>query len=177
MSQRAASGQPGGGWALRDMVAADIPEVYALELWLFPEDAWPRDMFDAELAQAGRGDDVRPAGPGKPAPQPPTRRYWVAEVEGQIVGYAGMMCVLPIADVQTIAVDSQFEGRGLGTAFLQAIIDESRTRGAENVMLEVREDNQRAQQLYERHGFRQIHVRPNYYPGSVAAHIMQLPLS
>lgn len=159
------------------MTAADLDAVYAMEQWLFPEDAWPRGMFDAELAQAGRLERVPVPEPGKPAPQVPTRRYWVAEADGQMVGYGGMMCVLPIADVQTIAVDTEYEGRGIGTALLRAMIDEARARGAESLMLEVREDNPRAQQLYERHGFRQIHVRPNYYPGSVAAHIMQLPLS
>lgn len=146
------------GFELRDMTAADLDEVYPLETRLFPEDAWPRDMFEAEVAQAD------------------TRRYWVAESGGRTVGYAGMMCVLPIADVQTIAVVPEHEGSGIGTALLTAMIEESRSRGAENLMLEVREDNPRAQRLYERHGFEQIHVRRNYYPGGVSALIMQLRL-
>ncbi|MCO1340138.1 ribosomal-protein-alanine N-acetyltransferase [Kocuria polaris] len=146
------------GFELRDMTAADLTEVYPLETRLFPADAWPRDMFEAEIAQVD------------------TRRYWVAEADGVVVGYAGMMCVLPIADVQTIAVVPEYEGRGIGTALLEAMIREARTRGAENVMLEVREDNPRAQQLYARHGFEQIHVRRNYYPGGVSAVIMQLHL-
>ncbi|WP_189349267.1 ribosomal protein S18-alanine N-acetyltransferase [Zhihengliuella salsuginis] len=141
------------------MTADDVEQVYPLETRLFPEDAWPRDMFEAEVAQTD------------------TRRYWVAEADGRVVGYAGMMCVLPIADVQTIAVVPEFEGRGIGTALLEAMIGESRARGADNLLLEVREDNPRAQQLYTRHGFEQIHVRRNYYPGGVSALIMELRLA
>ncbi len=50
-----------GGVTLRDMTAADIPAVHELERRLFPVDAWPLQMFAAELAQAE------------------TRRYLVAE--------------------------------------------------------------------------------------------------
>ncbi|WP_354170259.1 ribosomal protein S18-alanine N-acetyltransferase [Arthrobacter sp. UYEF36] len=140
------------------MTAADIPAVHELECRLFPVDAWPRQMFDAELAQAE------------------TRRYLVAERAGQIVGYAGLMCIEPIADVQTIAVVPEQEGQGIGAALLTELIRESRLRRAEDVLLEVRADNPRAQQLYRRYGFEQIHVRPRYYRDGVDALIMRLRL-
>ena len=63
------------GVTLREMTAADIPAVHELERRLFPVDAWPLQMFVAELAQAE------------------TRRYLVAELPGEIVGYAGLMCI------------------------------------------------------------------------------------
>ena len=147
-----------GGVILRDMTPADIPAVHELELRLFPVDAWPLQMFAAELAQAQ------------------TRRYLVAERAGRIVGYAGLMCIQPIADVQTIAVVPEQEGRGIGSALLTELIRESRLRHAEDVLLEVRADNPRAQQLYRRYGFEQIHVRPRYYRDGVDALIMRLRL-
>lgn len=147
-----------GGVTLRDMTVTDIPAVHELECRLFPVDAWPRQMFDAELAQAE------------------TRRYLVAERAGQIVGYAGLMCIEPIADVQTIAVVPEQEGQGIGAALLTELIRESRLRRAEDVLLEVRADNPRAQQLYRRYGFEQIHVRPRYYRDGVDALIMRLRL-
>jgi ribosomal-protein-alanine N-acetyltransferase len=140
------------------MTAADIPSVHELECRLFPVDAWPLQMFVAELAQAE------------------TRRYVVAELDGQIVGYAGLMCIRPIADVQTIAVVPEQEGKGIGSALLTELIRESRLRRAEDVLLEVRADNPRAQQLYRRYGFEQIHVRPRYYRDGVDALIMRLQL-
>jgi ribosomal-protein-alanine N-acetyltransferase len=147
-----------GGTELRDMTAADIPIVHDLECRLFPVDAWPLQMFHDELAQAE------------------TRRYLVAEHAGRIVGYAGLMCIEPIADVQTIAVVPEQEGKGIGSALLGELIRESRLRHAEDVLLEVRADNPRAQQLYLRFGFEQIHVRPRYYRDGVDALIMRLRL-
>lgn len=139
----------------RDMTVADVPVVWELEKRLFPADAWPQRMFHEELAQDA------------------TRRYWVAEDDGAIVAYCGLMCVLPIADVQTIAVAPAYEGRGIGTALLRTLLEEAASRGARDVLLEVRADNPRAQALYVRHGFEQIHTRRGYYPGGVDALIMR----
>jgi ribosomal-protein-alanine N-acetyltransferase len=147
-----------GGITLREMDPADIPAVHDLERRLFPVDAWPLQMFVDELAQAE------------------TRRYLVAEHGGHIVGYAGLMCIEPIADVQTIAVVPEQEGKGIGSALLTELILESRRRRAEDVLLEVRADNPRAQQLYRRFGFDQIHIRPRYYRDGVDALIMRLRL-
>ncbi len=146
------------GVVLRGMDAGDLAVVHALEVRLFPVDAWPLQMFHDELAQQD------------------TRHYLVAEVQGQIVGYAGLMCIEPIADVQTIAVVPEQEGRGIGSALLAELIAESRRRRAEDVLLEVRADNPRAQQLYRRFGFEQIHIRPRYYRDGVDALIMRLQL-
>nr|WP_320536181.1 ribosomal protein S18-alanine N-acetyltransferase [Pseudarthrobacter sp. IC2-21] len=153
-----ASASGAGAVAFRDMTLDDVSAVNALEQRLFPADAWPLEMFLAELTQ------------------PETRRYVVAESGGAIVGYAGLMCIEPVADVQTIAVVPEFEGRGIGSALLTRLIDEARRRGAADVLLEVREDNPRAQQLYVRFGFEQIHVRRKYYRDGVDALIMRLQL-
>ncbi|GAA1792873.1 ribosomal protein S18-alanine N-acetyltransferase [Pseudarthrobacter sulfonivorans] len=159
MSAPAGTGRSGAdGVVFRDMALEDVPAVNALEQRLFPADAWPVEMFLAELSQ------------------PETRRYTVAESGGEIVGYAGLMCIEPIADVQTIAVVPEFEGRGIGSALLTRLIDEARRRRAADVLLEVREDNPRAQQLYVRFGFEQIHVRRKYYRDGVDALIMRLQL-
>ncbi|WP_343899974.1 ribosomal protein S18-alanine N-acetyltransferase [Arthrobacter rhombi] len=140
------------------MTEADVPAVWELECALFPEDAWPLEMFRDELGQTA------------------TRRYWVAEDDGKIVAYCGMMCVLPLADVQTIAVTPGYEGRGIGSTLLRQLIEEAGSRGARDVLLEVRADNPRAQALYTRFGFEHIHTRRGYYPGGVDALIMRLEL-
>ncbi|MHC6230248.1 ribosomal protein S18-alanine N-acetyltransferase [Arthrobacter sp. MMS24-T111] len=147
------------GITVRDMTLEDVPAVGLLEHRLFPIDAWPVQMFLDELSQ------------------PETRRYLVAEGSDGIVGYAGLMCIEPIADVQTIAVVPEYEGRGIGSDLLTRLIGEARRRGAADVLLEVRADNPRAQQLYLRFGFEQIHVRPRYYRDGVDALIMRLPLA
>lgn len=143
---------------LREMLESDIDLITELDRLLFGVDCWPRHMFVDELSQ------------------PETRRYVVAEQGGAVVGYAGLMCVVPIADIQTIGVLPEYEGHGIGRAMLTELIAESRRRGAEDVMLEVSAANPRAQDLYRRYGFEQIHVRPRYYRDGSDALIMRLRL-
>jgi len=146
-----------GDWALRRMTAEDVGAVHALEQQLFPVDAWPLEMFFAELAQ-------------------PICWYWVAELDGAIVGYAGLMCIPPVGDVQTIAVVLEHEGRGIGSALLRTLHEQARRLGAQEMLLEVRADNPRAQRLYRRFGYEQIHVRPRYYRDGADALIMRCAL-
>lgn len=142
-------------FSLRPMRLQDIPTVGALEQKLFPVDAWPLELFFDEFAQQ-------------------TRSYSVVEVDGQLVGYCGVMVVGETADIQTIGVLPEHEGRGIGTAMLTGMLAEARRRGARETLLEVREDNPRARSLYERFGFEHIHTRRGYYRDGVSALVMRL---
>ena len=147
---------------LRAMKRADMPAIISLERELFPEDAWTPEMFAAEFAQ------------------PPSRRlYLVAEDGNTLVGYAGMMFTGGSqADVVTLAVDPARWGEGTGAALLTALVDETEKRGYAEVLLEVREDNPRARQLYLRHGFTEIGIRRGYYqPSGVNAVVMRKVLA
>lgn len=152
---------------LREMVKADMPAVMALEEELFPEDAWTPEMFTSEFAES-----------------PARRRYLVAEESTEenqapeMIGYAGMLFTGgPEADVLTLAVHPRHWGNGTGTALLSALIDEARQRRCTEVFLEVREDNQRARDLYKRHGFAEVGVRRGYYqPAGVDAIVMRKDL-
>lgn len=150
------------GARAREMTLHDIPAVHALEMQLFPADAWPLDMFLAEITHETRG-------------------YIVLEIptdtEMQVIGYAGLMSVADTADVQTIAVTPAFEGRGYGRALLDFLAREAVARGAEQILLEVRADNPRAQDLYLKNGYQQIHVRRRYYNDGVDALIMRRDLT
>jgi len=84
----------------------------------------------------------------------------------------------PQADVVTLAVDPAHWGRGTGTALLNALLDEAGNRGCAEALLEVREDNPRARQLYVRHGFTEVGVRRGYYqPSGVDAVVMRKGLA
>lgn len=145
--------------AIRAMTTADIEAVDALEKRLFPVDAWPTAMFAAELAQ------------------PETRHYVIAvEGDGTVVGYAGLMCIAPVADVQTIAVVPEREGRGIGTRMLETLISEARARAATEIFLEVRADNPRARRLYEWFRFDAIDRRRRYYRDGADAIVMRRKL-
>jgi ribosomal-protein-alanine N-acetyltransferase len=147
---------------LRGMSKRDMPAVMALEGELFPDDAWTPEMFAAEFAQPGS-----------------RRLYLVAEEDNTLIGYAGMMFTGgPQADVVTLAVDPAHWGHGTGTALLTALLNEAGNRGCTEVLLEVREDNPRARQLYLRHGFTEVGVRRGYYqPSGVDAVVMRKGLA
>ena len=150
------------GVRLRAMTRADMPAIMALEHDLFPDDAWTPEMFASEFAQ------------------PASRRvYLVAEEGGTVIGYAGMMFPGgPAADVVTLGVVPARWGRGIGTALLCALVDEAERRGCTEVLLEVREDNPRARELYLRHGFTEIGIRRGYYqPSGVDAVVMRKALA
>jgi len=144
------------------MSKGDLSAIIALEQELFPEDAWTRQMFAAEFAQ------------------PASRRLYLVAEEGKaVVGYAGMMFTGGSqADVVTLAVNPAQWGQGTGTALLTALVDEAGNRGCTEVLLEVREDNPRARQLYLRHGFTEVGIRRGYYqPSGVDAVVMRKELA
>jgi ribosomal-protein-alanine N-acetyltransferase len=146
---------------LREMRWWDIDPVLELEKDLFPEDAWSRGMFWSELAHS--------RGPGA------SRRYLVAESEGRIVGYAGLVASGDQGDVQTIAVSRDQQGTGLGRRLLTDLLRAATAFECHEVLLECRVDNVRAQKLYERFGFEPIGFRRGYYqPGNVDALVMRL---
>ena len=89
------------------------------------------------------------------------------------IGYCGTMVVADTADVQTIGVLPEYEGHGFGRAMLEQMHERAREQGAERILLEVRADNPRAQHLYERNGYRAIHVRRRYYEDGTDAIIME----
>ncbi len=103
--------------------------------------------------------------------------FLVAEVDGEIVGYA-------IAEHErntlghliSIAVSPQWRGKGIGKALLRAVLRKLKERGVQKVYLEVRKNNLIAQHLYESVGFKCTGEIPNYYPDGEDAVIMVLHL-
>ncbi len=91
-----------------------------------------------------------------------------------LIGYAGLLAGIGEAEVLTIAVDPKREGRGLGAVLLTELLREAARRDCDDVVLEVRVDNERAQQLYRRFGFAGIGVRKGYYqPMNIDALVMR----
>lgn len=62
-----------------------------------------------------------------------------------------------------ISVAKSEWGQGMGSALLQKIIEYAREHMIELINLEVRSDNRRAIQMYEKFGFRKIGTFPAYF--------------
>ncbi len=129
---------------LRAAERRDVPAMIEIEVERFPE-PWTRGMILDELGQ------------------PESRYYVVAERDGRVEGYAGIMVILDEVHVNTIGVRASAEGRGLGRALLSEVLAEGYRRGARRATLEVAVSNERARELYQRFGFAPVGVRRRYY--------------
>ena len=145
---------------VRDLHWTDIDDVVALEMELFPDDAWTPASLWAELAAR------------------PRRSYVVAEAaDGVVAGYAGVDLGGEVADVMTMAVAPAAQGLGLGRRLLEELVARAVADHAAYLMLEVRADNDPARKLYASRGFETLTIRRRYYqPGDVDAHVMRLRL-
>jgi len=82
----------------------------------------------------------------------------------EVLGYFVAMKGVDEVHLLNITVALPHQGQGLGRAMLDALALWSRGQGAQWLWLEVRTSNLRAQQVYERYGFRRVGDRRNYYP-------------
>jgi ribosomal-protein-alanine N-acetyltransferase len=92
-----------------------------------------------------------------------TRAYYVARVNGLLVGYAGLMVTEDDGHITTLAVDPAWHRRKMGSRLLLVLAGEAIRRGATSLTLEVRVGNEAAQNLYRRFGFQPAGIRKNYY--------------
>ncbi len=68
-----------------------------------------------------------------------------------------------MAAIETLDVDPDFQGRGIGRRLLQAAEEEMNTLGLRKIRLEVSANNLAALRLYEKAGFKVAALLPNYY--------------
>lgn len=129
--------------ALRDMTPDDVDRAVELEARVYNQ-AWSAGIFRDELGQ-------------------PSRRYLVAEADGGLVGYGGVMVTGDEAHITTVVVDPARRKERLGTRLMLALSDFARDMGATSLTLEVRSSNTAAQALYRRFGLAPVGVRKQYY--------------
>jgi ribosomal-protein-alanine N-acetyltransferase len=130
----------------------DLDAIDEIERHAFPR-PWPREVFEAELARDVARIDVARRAP-----------------DGPVVGFCNYWLVLdpgppPGGEVHILAIASHPDHRrgGIGGALLGHALAHGRGLGAGLATLEVRRGNLPAIALYERAGFRTVHVRRSYY--------------
>ena len=121
-----------------------LRSVMRIEVQVYPR-PWSLSLFMSELALRS------------------TRVYYVARVEGVVVGYAGLMMTVDDGHITTIAVEPAWHRHKIATRLLLALARQAILRGATSLTLEVRVRNKGAQELYRRFGFRPCGIRKNYY--------------
>ena len=140
----------------RDLIALDVPVLVGLEKEIFPESPWSAAQFREELSGVPR-----------------SRKYVVAIDENHIVGYGGIALAGDVADIHTLTVIPSHRKQGIASHMLHELEEWGIAKGVTAFMLEMREGNQEAQPLYEKHGYSIVSRRDNYYSSGIHALIMR----
>jgi len=141
---------------IRELGLEDLELVMPLERELFGDEAWLEKTMASEL--------------GNP------NTHYLGVFEEGLIGYAGLSTIPASysSDVQTIGVAVSSRGQGLGRALMQLLFDRALALGSEQLLLEVRADNESAIALYLSMDFEQIDLRRRYYqPSGVDALVMR----
>jgi ribosomal-protein-alanine N-acetyltransferase len=117
--------------------------VLGIEAQVYPR-PWSARLFADELERSGRA-------------------YLVARIGPTVVGYAGLLMIADDGHVATVAVDPAWQGHRVATRLLVELVRQARHLGANQLTLEVRMSNTRAQGLYRRFGFAPAGARKAYY--------------
>lgn len=88
----------------------------------------------------------------------------VAVLNHTIVGQGIMMTVHDEAHLLILSVDGQYQGKGVGKALLEQLIQAAQSQKTTTFFLELRVSNEAAFGLYLNQGFNEIGRRANYYP-------------
>ena len=105
-----------------------------------------------------------------------TRKYYVAVDENNIpVGYIGVFDSFDDYNIIGIAVDNNYQKKGIGSMLLQKVIEEAKLNNIKSLSLEVDEKNEKAINFYKNKGFEVTNIRKKYYKDN-DAYIMWLYL-
>jgi ribosomal-protein-alanine N-acetyltransferase len=128
---------------LRPLALADLNAIEQIERRSYPT-PWSRSMFAGELAK-------------------PTSMCLGAFEDDQLAGYLIISRYVDAWHVMNIAVAPQFRRRGIATALLQKLFEQTEDGSRRGYTLEVRVSNEGAIKLYERLGFTARGTRRGYY--------------
>ena len=90
-------------------------------------------------------------------------KYFCAEENGEILGFAGVWQSIDVMHITNIVVRKDKRGIGIGNKLLEKLIEYSKKPEITSITLEVHEENNIAQSLYKKHNFEQVGIRKNYY--------------
>ena len=95
----------------------------------------PGVHFDAHLAEAG------------------PERIWVAEADGRVVGFAGLLVRGRKAEVEPVSVAAPYRGRGVGRDLVRTVLDAARAQGLGQVLVRPTGRNAQAIRFFHALGF------------------------
>jgi ribosomal protein S18 acetylase RimI-like enzyme len=147
-------------WSIRNAVSSDADNIASFAIRTFREnfthydpaglDAFFREHYDPKKFRAELNN--------------PANRFWLAESQGQIIGYANIgdyklplePAASRIAELWRLYVLKEWHGKRIGAALMDLALEEAKARKAEVLYLGVWEHNTNAQGFYNRYGFSKV---------------------
>lgn len=129
--------------SIRKMNSADIPAVLRIQAELAFQD-WNERQYEQEI-------------------KAPYTYAVVYESEGTIEGYAVFHLLGADSELLSIAVSNSVQRKGVGSKLLHAGLSQLDLGKSDCCFLEVRENNIKARNFYEKHGFNLFGIRKKYY--------------
>ncbi|MGI6721527.1 MAG: ribosomal protein S18-alanine N-acetyltransferase [Anaerovoracaceae bacterium] len=89
--------------------------------------------------------------------------YTIAEMDGRPVAYMGLWIIADEGHITNVGVMPDMRRRHVADRLLSYVISEMTVWGLTGFTLEVRKSNAAARELYRKHGFEEVGLRPGYY--------------
>lgn len=127
--------------------SADVKKLYELELKAFEIESYPTFFFRQAI-------ELFP------------NTFYIAEKNDNVVGYCLGSIVIGHNDkgwILSLAVDENFQRKGIGTELLLKVIGELKNLRCKDVFLTVFPQNIGAKKTFERCGFRKVSTDDNYF--------------
>ncbi|MDN2452722.1 ribosomal protein S18-alanine N-acetyltransferase [Lactobacillus sp. UCMA15818] len=129
-------------------VVPDVAEMLRLQKLVYMDDnSWDETVFESELRNEKN------------------KLYLIMRQNDRLVAFIGASFNQKVRDVHisNVAVDPDFQNRGLGQFLIQTMIKCARFNEYSSLSLETRLSNVRAQKLYSTIGFKNIGLKKSYY--------------
>ena len=102
----------------------------------------------------------------------PNSEYFVAKLENNILGFAGIWKAVDDVHITDIVVKKSNRQTGIGSKLLEKLIQTAKSQNFNSITLEVNEHNLPAINLYLKYGFKNAGFRKKYYNNKDNAIIM-----
>jgi [ribosomal protein S18]-alanine N-acetyltransferase len=132
--------------AIRSAGSNDVQAILVIEQQAANAAHWTSEQYEALLA----GGVILVA-------------EFVAGETAQICGFICAKLIVGEWEIENVVVAAKFLRRGIASAMLLELIRLAIREEASAILLEVRESNLPARQVYEKHGFRKVGRRTFYY--------------
>ena len=90
-------------------------------------------------------------------------KYWTYTKNDKVIAYLGVQFINDFIEILGIGVVEKYRQKGIGKELMNELLKYFNQSSYMKILLEVRESNSTAKNLYTHFGFNKINKRKNYY--------------